>query len=312
MISSVFSKTKPVNHILVLSTLGVVFFLEAVFRRESGITLDNLPSVLLTLACLLFSVLAINFIVSRNQLTAPHSFTLYFFALLVLLFPDSLADSAAIIANLLLLFGMRRLVSMRSLRDIKSKIFDGTFWFLGASLLVDWTLLFLLLPWLYVYLYDPRNIRNWLVPLAAVLLTGLLVAAWISVSGDTGLFARNYRLAWEGTAAYWTDWDHTLRIGIYLAVILLSGLVAFLRLGKSGHGRIVSMRLLAISFLLGLGVVALRGGDAGNPILITFFPAAVFLSKYIETIRKDNWREGILAAFLLIAAGSYALSWVTQ
>lgn len=310
MISSVFGKTKPVNYILVLSFLFAFYGLVLYFRFRREISLEEFPMDLFGLASLLLGVLVVNFIVSRNQLTGAHSFAIYFFTLLILLFPEALLDRNAVVANLFVLLGMRRLISMRSLREIKSKIFDGTLWILVGSLLVDWVLLFVLLPWLYVYFYEPRNLRNWLNPLAAVVVVGLIASAILVLAGSPEYIFSHYRLRWEGTVAYWSDWGHALKLGLYVLVILVTGIVAFLKLGKAGHGRIISMRLLAISLLIGLAVVLLRSGARGSPVILTFFPAAVFLSKYIESVRSYRLKEGLLVGALVLCLFVFIGEWV--
>lgn len=312
MISSVFGKTKPVNYILVLCALTLLYACALFLRFQREISLDTLPMDVLGISALLLSVLLVNFIVQRNQLTGSHSYTSYFFALLVLLFPESLLDRHALVANLFLLLAMRRLISLKSLRNVKGKIFDGALWILVGSLLVDWVLLFMLLPWIYVYFYEPRNLRNWLNPLAAVAVVALIGSAIATLAGTPGFIGSHYRLRWEGTVEYWTQWRNAAKLGSYILVILVAGFTAFLKLGKAGHGRIVVMRLLAVSLLVGIAVVLLRSGMRGSPIVLTFFPAAVFLSKYIESVRREKIREGLLVgalgACLLVFTGEWLLA----
>ncbi|MBC2838248.1 DUF6427 family protein [Robiginitalea sp. SC105] len=312
MISSVFGKTKPVNYILVLAFLFLLYAIVLFFRFDREISLETLPMDVLGGVALLLSILLMNFIVQRNQLTGAHSFVIYFFALLVLLFPESLLDRQALVANLFVLLALRRLISLKSLRNVKSKIFDGTLWILVGSLLVDWVLLFLLLPWLYVYFYDPRSLRNWLNPLAAVVVVGLIATAILMLAGIPDFMTSHYRLRWEGTVEYWSQWRNAVKLSLYVMVILIAGFIAFLKLGKAGHGRIVVMRLLAISLLIGIAVVMLRSGTRGSPIVLTFFPAAVFLSKYIESVRKEKFREGLLIGSLVFGLVVFASEWAVR
>ena len=67
------------------------------------------------------------------------------FALLFAMFPETLKDSNLLIANVLVLFALRRLISLHSKLHIKKKLFDAAFWIALASLFYVWVLLFLLI-----------------------------------------------------------------------------------------------------------------------------------------------------------------------
>lgn len=310
MISSVFGKTKPVNYILVLSFLFVCFLLVRFVQFPPEDPIQALPEQVLLIACLLFSVLAINFIVQRNQLTGPHSYAIFFFALLVLIFPQTLLSGQALLAHFFVLLALRRLISIKSLRDIKSKIFDGAFWILVSSLFLNWSVLFILLVWAHILLYEPRNFRNWLVPLAAVAAFVLIGTAATYLYGQPQYFPNHYRLEWEGLKTYWADWGLGIKMVMYLLTVLLAGFVAYLKLGKSGQTKILPMRLAFLTLLVALSVVIFGSSQGQSPLILTFFPATVFLSKYLETIRSDNLREGILLGSLGLCLVVFLGGWV--
>ena len=84
----------------------------------------------------------------------------------------------------------------------------------------------------------------------------------------------------------------------------MTGLAVFLKSGKLGLGRIINLRFVSVYFMLSLVVALLTTSFEDFPILITFFPAAVFLGKYTEMIKRKNIREivltgSVLAAFLV-------------
>lgn len=310
MISSVFGKTKPVNYILVLSTLFVCFILVRFVQYPLADPVSAVPEQLFLAACLLFSVLAVNFVVQRNQLTAPHSYAIFFFALLALLFPQTFLGGDAILANFFVLLALRRLISIKSLRDTRSKIFDGAFWILVASLFLNWTVFFLALVWAHILLYEPRSFRNWMVPFAAIAAFALIGTATTYLLGHPLYLAEHYRFEWAGLQTYWADWGLGLRMVAYLLTVFLAGFVAYLKLGKSGQTKILPMRLALLTFLVALAVVFLGSSDGQSPVLFTFFPATVFFSKFLETIRRDNLRDGILLGALGLCLLVFLGGWV--
>ena len=312
MISSVFGKTKPINYVLVLSFLFALYWFVNAVRFGQTIDVDNLPGHLLRAACLLFTVLIINFVVQRNQLTGTHSYSLYIYSLLFLVFPNILLDGDSIYASLFLLLALRRLISLKSLRNSKLKIFDGALWIVTASLFIDWALLFLVLVWLFVYFYEPENFRNWLIPLAAVIVVGIISWSFSMVVGNPDYLTEHYRFRWDGLLSYWGNWGNSFKLGSFLLLVLISGLVSFLRLGKSGHGKLISMRLIALALIIAFAVVLLMSNERGGAVILLFFPSAVFISKYIETLKKEAVKEAMLTGLLLAGILVFAGEWVAK
>jgi len=110
---------------------------------------------------------------------------------------------------------------------------------------------------------------------------------------------------------YFSYWGHSTKLICYVLGTFLAGLIAFLKLGKGSVGQVVTMRLIALSFIIGIVLNVLKLSDNVYPIMVTFFPAVVFFTKYIESIRRPNIKEIILMVSIalpfLVFASSMAL-----
>jgi hypothetical protein len=312
MISSVFGKTKPINYVLVLSFLFVLYVLLRGFSVDVLPGIAALPVNVLTLSALLLSALLVNFIVQRNGLTGSHGFAMFFFAVLYLYFPDTLMDGSAIVATLFFLLGMRRLISMQSLRNIKSKLFDATLWFLVSSLFLKWCVILLLLIFLYLYFYQPKQLRNWMVPFAALTVFVLIGSGVSALWGNSLGFLEYYISEWPGFRPMAFSWGYGIIFAAYLGVVVVAGVVSFLKLAKSGHGRLVSMRLLFITFLMTVALVILSGQSDSGVEMLTFFPAAVFLSRYVQIVKREPLRDTLLWAVLALGALLMLADWIIK
>ncbi len=151
MISSIFGKTKPVNYLLLLGFLSVFYWAIHLLRFDRGYSPEEVVVQLLLLGVLCFSVFLVNFIVKRNQITGSNAFAMLYFVLLIVLFPEVLIEPNAIMCSFFLLLASRRLISLKSLRNIKLKIFDATLWTAVASLFYDCAPLFLILVFVAIY-----------------------------------------------------------------------------------------------------------------------------------------------------------------
>jgi carbon starvation protein CstA len=72
------------------------------------------------------------------------------------------------------------------------------------------------------------------------------------------------------------------------------------------------MRLLALGWLMGIVVLVLTRDRMGSTVMLTFFPSAVFLGKYVESIGRDFFRELVLGGSVLVSLGVFFSQWVLK
>ncbi len=299
MISSIFGKTKPMNYIILLGFLFVFYWIVHFFIFQATYTPEKLFLQISVLAVLLFSIFIVNFILKRNKLTGTNSFGILFYTLLLVVFPEVVMDNGAVLSSFFLLLATRRLLSIKSLKNIKLKIFDATLWIGVASLFYDWTLLYLILVFIAIYFYEPKNIRNWLVPIAGIFTVFTISVAVLILAGNLEFLENHYAFSFDLVNVYFLSWANSAKLIVYMIVVSIAGILGFVNLGKSGLGRIITMRLVAITFFIGLGLTILKSSNTVFPVILTFFPAVIFLTNYIEVIKKPKLRELLLIVSIL-------------
>ena len=294
MISSIFGKTKPVNYLLLLGFLFGFFWLIHFVRFDRRYSPEQLAIQTLLLAILCFCVFIVNFIVKRNQVTGGNSYAILYFVLLIVLFPRVLLDGNAIGCTFFLLLAFRRLLSLRSLRNIKLKIFDASLWVAVSSLFYDWALIFMVLVYLAIYFYEPKNFKNWLVPLSALITALLISSSLLVLRGLPDFLEEHYRFSLSLDRDFTALKAYNTKLLLYSVLVILTGFLAFLKMGTLGLGRILTVRLVAIALTIGLAVTFLKTDKTVFPVLITFFPAATLITKYVEVIKRPNVKEVVL------------------
>lgn len=294
MISSIFGKTKPISTILLLSFLFVLYWTAHIFLFKTVFSTNSIFAHVGILAVLLLSLTVVNFIVSKNKITETNSYAILLYCLFIVVFPETLAHGSIVFCSLFLLFGLRRLISIKSLQDVKSKIFDASFWIAISSLFYDWALLFLILVYIAIYLYEPKNFRNWLVAPVALFAFGMILWAMTLITGNEDYINNHYSFMVDFNQNFWVDWRGNAKFILYIFTVIFTGIYAMLKIGKVGSGRIVTLRFLGIAFGIGLlsTLIGSRFGIA--PILFTFLPVAVFFTNYFESIKREKIREILL------------------
>jgi len=300
MISSIFSKTKPVNYLLLLGFLFVFFWLMHLLHFKRDYSPEQYVFQLLLLGFLFFSLFLVNFMVQRNQITGTNSFAMLYYILLIVLFPEVLLDENAILCSFFLLVAGRRIISLKTLRNSKLKILDATIWIAVASLFYDWALLFLILVYIAIYFYEPKNFKNWLVPLSGLLTFVLIASGLLVLMGIPDYLLQHYRFSLSLDRDFMALWTFNTKLLFYTVLIVLTAMLAFLKMGKLGLGRIITIRLVAIYLGIGLVVTFLKTNAGVYPVLITFFPAATLITKYVEVIKRPKVKEAVLILSVIL------------
>ena len=300
MISSIFEKTKPVNFIILLVFLFLFYWSVQFYLLDSTFSEVELVPSIGVLAILLFSVFIVDFVVKRNKLTGSNSFAILYFTLLFVVFPETLGDNKAIFTSFFLLLSMRRLLSIKSLKNIKLKIFDAGLWICISSIFYEWALLYLLLVFAAIYIYEPKNIRNWLV-IISVGVCFILILYGILILLDKPYFIQeHYDFAINYDAIFPIKWWSSLKMSLFAILNMALAFSTFIHLSKSGVGKVIIMRLIAFSFVIGLVVNILVTSDNNNAVMITFFPSVIFIVNYLESIKKPKFLELVLISSIVV------------
>jgi len=312
MISSLFGKTRPVNYILVLSVVFVFFSLAQLSPGRAFALSSNFLWVIAGLCCLLLSLYLVNFIVQRNQLTAADSYAMFFYAQFCILFQDFFKDPFVLIASFFLLLAQRRLVSVKSMKNLKEKIFDAALYVFVASLFVKWILLFILIVWIYIYFYIPKKINYWLIPFAAAVTVALTSWSVFFLSGDPQYLFNHFAFSLEPIKIGLPPTFSVVKTASFLLLISIAGIVSFIKQGKSGKGRLTQLRLLVIAWIAGIAIAFLTGERFTSAIAFAFLTSAVFAARYVESIRRVFFKNIVMYVFTVVSLMVFFLEWVLK
>ena len=125
-----------------------------------------------------------------------------------------------------------------------------------------------------LYIYEPKNIRNWLVPLSAVFAFLMIVYGILVLADKVDFLQEHYRFDFKFNVflLFWTGGNSSKFI-VYVLLILITTIISFLKLSKSGLGKIVTMRLVVLSFILGILLKMLVATPSADPPDGHIFPS---------------------------------------
>ena len=174
MLASFFGKSKPINYVL-LSALLFIGFLAAIFK--GSIPFSSPPEILTALSLLLlliFSLLLLDFVIRKNNLTGKNTYGILFFTLFIIQLPVIHESPQIIWAMLCLMLATRRFLSLNSDINIEKKILDASFYIAIAGLFFPWCWLFFGVLFLSILLHTAVQLRYLIIPVIGVLVVFIL------------------------------------------------------------------------------------------------------------------------------------------
>jgi hypothetical protein len=301
MLASIFSKTRPINYVLI--GIALVLFYGLFLMRDTawsadGLTIATKAVLLLLLAA---SLLLVGFISLRNNLTKASSYAVVLFLLFLVLFPTTLGNTKIIIANFFLLLALRRLISLQSLITPKEKIFDASFWILAATVFHFWSIIYLVLVFISIVFHVSRDYRNWIIPFIA-----LMAVAVIYIMVGLMLGHDLFDSVIDGMEP---GFDFTYFENIYqnIALALFAPIAVLFVIPYSGSISSKPLNLQAshkkvlFSFLAGVAIYVLSNHKNNSFLMFTFAPLAIMGANFIES-QENKWvREAIVCSIAAIA-----------
>ena len=292
MITSIFNKSKPIN-LIIASSVVVLWFIVNGF--VSGFEF-NLKSIIVLFTAL-SSVIVIDFISKKNQLSTQNSFIVLFFTLCFSFYWVSATDHHILFANLFILLALRKLISLKSFKNSNQKLFDATLWIAIASLFYFWSVLFLILVYISIFIYAAENYKHFLIPFVSIFVVYSIVNCFNLFFNESLYQYTNLPINFDFTTVF------TLQNSVILITLSLLLICSILFLNSSiqlyTKKNKKSYALVAITVIISLTLFIL------NPkievLLFALFPIVILFSVVFEHLKK-RWLQDVILFVVTLCA----------
>ena len=299
MISSFFSKANPIHLVIVCLIMLLVFVTTKFYNLDEPLTITVFIKQTALFIISLTSVFVLDFLSNKNNLTKKNSYKILIFSLFIALLPETYLNSMILIANLFVLLALRRIISLRSNKEIIKKLFDAAFWLSIATLFYFWSILFFILIVVGIILYRVVKIKNWIIPIVGILTVAIIWSSYMIIMGyDLILYFQNLI-----NFSFDISTLNNKRIVISCTIILSYGiwsLLYFIRYlkAKSKKSR-PSFIIIIFMIIISLLVVALAPDKNGSEFLFLFAPLSIIITNYLETISEKWFKETLLLGLIV-------------
>jgi hypothetical protein len=299
MISIFFSKSKPIHYIVASVILLLIFVLSRlnVFSENSNLIVfaEQIGLLLITL----LSVFVFDFLVTRNGLTKKNSYSIILFVVFFAILPQTLLNTRLLCANLFILLALRRLVSLRSQKEIKKKLFDASIWIAVATLFYFWSSVFFIMIISALLLYVITDVKNYLIPFVGVATVAVIVVSYLVVFDKdiieytVGIFDFSLDFSALNSKRLIVGSTLLFSVGLWSLFYYIKNINSQMKNNKP------SFKLIILSLILGLFIIAVAPSKNGSEFIFLFAPLAIIITNYVEVIPEKWFKETLLWVMIL-------------
>lgn len=296
MITSLFSKSKLLNFIIVFLIMLLAFVLGNSGSIDSSVILGK---AILLFVCFL-TILVLNFIVSKNSLTQNNNYQILFFSLFLLALPNATANGNILLANIFLLFALRRLITLRSQISVEKKLFDAAFWIAIASLFYFWSVLFFILIIITLLLYTDNKIRHWIIPFVGIA-TVYIISVSVSIvwyDDFLEIFNTNPSVSYDFSS--YNSPQYFITITMLFSFGLWSSIFYLKSIKQKKKAFRPSFKVILFTAIISFFITVLAPQKNGSEFLFMFAPIAIIITNYVETIQEKWFKEVFVAIIVLV------------
>lgn len=297
MITSIFSKSKPINFIFVAVYVSLLFVTTNYTLLFSDFNIAI--ATLFKWAIALFLVFLLDFIISKNKITQRNSYAIMTFGLLLGMFPEAMGYTDLLMANLFIVFALRRLISLHSNINIKKKLFDAAFWIALATLFYFWSVLFFALVIVGLIYHSQNDFKNVMIPFAGVATVFLLLVIYNIVAHDVYLKPSNFKRYASLDFTAYNSKENILKFTVLFTSFVWTLIYYFKNIPEKNKKLKPSYFLIAWASIIALLVAIIAPTKNGSEFLFLFVPFSIIMANYIEVI-SERWFKEVFVVLLII------------
>lgn len=301
MITSIFSKSKPINFIIVFF-VTLLAFITARIAGFIDIEMSGLyifKQIILFFLCYI-SILLLNFIVSKNSLSKNTNYEILLFSLFLLMLSQTTISTNILFSNFFLLLGLRRIISLRSQTNVNKKLFDAAFWIAIAALFYFWAILFFVLIMASLILYTDNKINHWIIPFTGVAVVFIITVCISIVVNNT--FFDSFKSLPEVSFDYnsYNSLQYLIAITVLFSFGIWSSLFYIKSIKQKKKAFRASFNSILVAVLLSFLIIIIAPQKNGSEFLFMFAPLSIIIANYIEVIEEKWFKEVFLSLLIAI------------
>ena len=307
MIANFFNKSKPINLIILLLGLTIYYgCFQLIYNAATFLEFFSF-NIIGFLVVLIFTLLIVNFIIYKNQLTSDHYYALLIVVMLFGIFPKTMIGNDYFLANLFVLFALRKAFNLRTYKSTNLKLFDGGFWIGVASIFFNLSAFYLLLFYISLIIYRKIKMKALIIPIVGFITPLFLYFTYCFYLDDVPKFLEilDFNINID-----FTVYNDTIVLVPLIFLILVSTLAVLsvtFKIFNISKEFNLQWILIVNSLLISVIIVALSNTKNSSEFIFLFFPTALVIANYLERLTSEINKNFILFVLLGLTGSIYFL-----
>ncbi len=303
MLANFFSKSKPINFILIIVLFLGYYIIDLFSGSIRPINLDRVVHVLLVFVLFLVLFFLYNFIITKNKLTHDNSYAFLLFVLSLGSIQEVVLEYKSIGIYIVLFLLLRRIYSLRTLKSAYEKLFDSGFWLGVLFLFSPYYLLYLVLIYLAVFLFFKVTFRTILIPIIGLVTPVFLYFTYLFWFDDLITFYKLFEITIVTDFSFYTTSYYSVFLTI-LGFFSLSSILLISRNIFSVSNKFKrSWVLLLVHLVVAIAFIALVNVKSGIELIAVLIPATIIIANWLQTVERKLIINIVLLLFLALSFG---------
>ena len=298
MITRFFKTSKPI-HFVILMTYVVIMFLVSRIKVAPQVNFMFLASQIPIVLVLIATLFLLDFFIRKNDLTLKNNYKILIYALFLVAFPIVFQNNDVLLANLFIFLALRRVLSLRSQKSIKKKLFDTAFWIGVATLFYFWSILYFLLIPLALILYGVSKLKHWIIPFVGFITVFILITTYHIILGDT------FDVLYDYIKPYSLDFTNYNNVALITAITIVTSLglwtllLYIINLKEKTRAIRPSHILVIIAMFIGVAIIVVSPNKNGTELIFGLAPLTIIIVNYVERI-QSIWISEVIFWILIL------------
>lgn len=300
MLANFFGKSNPINFIVIIGFFFCYFFIAVFNSYQENIFVENAIFKISGMLLLFLSILYFfNLIVTKTKLTFNNSYAILFFIVFLGFFSKEFLEFKMLILFLLHILFLKKLYSLKYSKTIFQILFDSGL-FLGVLFILEpFSIIYIVLLYLAIYLYHKMIVRALIIPIVGFLVPLIFYFTYHfwqdTIDNFLQLF---YLLPNYNEFIYLKDQFliPLLFIGFFITASLVLKTPRVISINNKFRK---SWILLIFNLCISLCFVFILPQKNGSELLFVIFPAAIIVANGLETIANTTLKDIILGVLIV-------------
>jgi hypothetical protein len=307
MIANFFNKTKPAT-IVNLLLIFAIFYTTATFLFNfSNFSILFLGSKIAVLIGFVFMLLVVNFILRKNNLTEDNSYALLIIIFLLGSFYETMFNIKLFFSNLLLLFAYRKIYSLKSGFNTKGKLFDAGFWIGISAILYSWSILFLVLVYIGLFIYNKVTLKHLMIPIIGFLFPVIGFFTYHFYFDSIDIFYNKFIFYYNFDFWIYNDLKYLIPITLLITMLLWSIVFLIPKVLMVSNTFKLTMQLIINHLIISILIVVLSPQKDGSEFFFLALPSGIIIANFLQKATSVIFKNVILYLFLTVAVVVYFL-----